>query len=167
MLKLSTRIRSSLLLLIALSSAGCVTIDRSNFTDFLGATAQINVHESVDLSTVALHCVGEGQTQITANKPEIWGELLALDTEGYLIVCHKDDYNFRLARVHYAVVNRARFPTQTGTIIFRKPPREYQETDPEKYQHIRLWSRYPQGVSPALLEKLLAAYQQDALIEIK
>jgi hypothetical protein len=80
------------------------------------------------------------------------GELLAVDETALMMLNES-----RVTRVRYASIRRATF-AQTR-IKVREHVIAAESRDP-----LRLLSRFPQGVSPALLNSLLAAYGQTEIL---
>lgn len=86
------------------------------------------------------------QLDLIGNR-EVRGELLAIDSTGFLVLEPK-----RLVRVEFIAV-------RSGTAFktsFDAPP--YQ---PETRERLRLMSRYPQGLPPAVEPQLLRSYGFD------
>jgi hypothetical protein len=80
------------------------------------------------------------------------GELLSVDDTSLLILVNR-----QVTRVPYTRIRKASF-MQAGVTITDVPPTKLVK------DQLHLLSRYPQGVSPALLRSLLAAYGQAEVV---
>jgi hypothetical protein len=76
------------------------------------------------------------------------GELLAVEDNALIVLSEQ-----QITRVPYTTIRKATF-AQTGISI-----RDFAVSTAER-DKLRLLSRYPQGLTPALLQSLLAAYRQ-------
>jgi hypothetical protein len=99
---------------------------------------------------------------LTVHYPErttqISGELLAADGAGLTLLTVMEGISPSVVLVSYRAIGRA----QLTRIIWtgESPP------DSAQLFRLRLQSRYPQGISPELLDKLIRAYGQDSVYRI-
>jgi len=102
-------------------------------------------HTGAGITVVVETAAGRG--------PEV--ELLALGDTAFLILAAG-----RVTSVPYAAVRRVR--------VHQRSELDFGPVGPTGGQRnrLRILSRYPQGVSPELLERLLAAYRQPDLVVI-
>lgn len=92
---------------------------------------------------------GVSTTFVTGSREERGGELLEVQAMGLLIATEKS-----IVFVPYQVLQSASFKDMRLKIGSRRPPSETQ------LGMLRLVSRFPQGLSPPLLQLLLEAYGQ-------
>jgi hypothetical protein len=92
--------------------------------------------------------------QITADKWFVWGELIAVQPDG-LIILSKG----KLKLIPYATIIKAKFEEGASlhSIKNRRTPNS------NALAHLKLFCRYPQGLSPGLRQKLLALHGQTGL----
>ena len=90
-------------------------------------------------------------------------ELLSIEEEGLLILA-KD----KVVLVEYKALHIYRY-NQGGPVVHKKDSSEDIRDKIMKMDNKRLplLVRFPQGVSPDLMEKLLLAYRQDALVVVE
>jgi hypothetical protein len=93
--------------------------------------------------------------QVSRGRERFNAELLAVTDTALLML----NTNARqVVLVPYHATTRVLFP-QLPTLSLRRG----NEPSPEERERLRLWSRFPPGVSAALLSQLLSAYSQDSL----
>ena len=93
----------------------------------------------------------------SAEAPRITGELLAVRADGLLIGTQS-----RIVFVSFGTIRDGRFPAVARLRIgARRTP------GPDKLKELSLMSRFPQGLHSDLLERLLEAYSQDVVEEIR
>lgn len=83
-------------------------------------------------------------------------ELLAVEDTALLVLA-----DGRLTLAPYRVIRRVRVHQRSHLDFRRRGP------SPRQREELRLLSRYPQGISAELLERLLAAYGQTELVVIE
>jgi len=90
-------------------------------------------------------------TSITTSNARFSGELIEMRDSGVVILAEK---TFRL--IPYGAIVASRFEGMKGSdkISDRRPPKA------EVREHLRLVSRFPQGLTPQLLRRLLDANRQ-------
>jgi hypothetical protein len=95
------------------------------------------------------------QVRIGSSRRVVTGELLAVEDSGLLV---RDTTRIVLVR------NRA---LRSGTLLASGVGLSF-SGKPDNYtsERLRLLSRYPAGVSPDLLRRLLAAYGHDSLVTV-
>jgi len=93
-------------------------------------------------------------SKITTNRARFVAELIEVRDDGIVIFAQQ---RFRL--LPYSVIVSSRFDgmSSADTISDRRPPK------PAARERLRLVSRFPQGLSPELLQKLLEANGQTEL----
>lgn len=91
-------------------------------------------------------------TGVSKERPKVSGELLAVTDSGFWILV---DHNPRW--MPYVDIHHAAFG-ETGDGDFSGPRAPKQKT----LEHLRLESRYPQGITPALLDQLIQSYRDSA-----
>lgn len=87
-------------------------------------------------------------TTLELGRTVMRGELLAVEDNALIVLSDQ-----QITRVPYTSIRKATF-AQTRVSI-----RDYVVTNADR-DKLRLLSRYPQGLTPALLRSLLAAYRQ-------
>lgn len=83
-------------------------------------------------------------------------ELLAVRDTALLVLSRS-----RVTLVPYPIIRNVRVH-QRGHLNFKAPGPTHSQRD-----ELKLLSRYPQGVSPELLQRLLAAYEQSELVVVQ
>jgi hypothetical protein len=97
---------------------------------------------------------GGARAVVVQRDSEFSAELLAVTDSGFLLV-----WDTRVVLARTDVVDRVSFPDLPDDLIVRRG----QPLSREAREQLRLFSRYPNGLSPPLLAQLLAAYHQDSL----
>lgn len=94
---------------------------------------------------------------VTRGRVKFAAELLAV-TDTALLLFNTDSERVVLAP--YGAARAIRFPNLPGSysLTHGRPP------TPRTREQLRLWSRYPAGVSATLLTQLLSAYGQQSLM---
>lgn len=135
--------------------------------NFFGAESRVKIKTKVSESVLAPCVTVDYSNQQQTKLPEIKGELLALQDDGYLVVCRKSQYDMKVALIDYSVISRAFFYTPSGEFSLIGNPLDKNRTPQTTIEKLTLWSRFPQGVSESLLKNLLRAYNQKELISIQ
>lgn len=91
------------------------------------------------------------QAELQLEQETVKGELLAVQRHSLLILSEG-----RVMNVGFRAIERARF-AQMGVRLYKG-----QEPSEDQRRALQLVSRFPQGVSPQLLDQLLLAYNQSA-----
>ena len=94
---------------------------------------------------------------ISSTSGIIEGELLAVHDTHFFIF-----WGTRVTRVHFWQIQEARF-NQLSQVVFRNG----RAPELNARNKLRLLSRYPQGLSGALLERVLQSVQQEAVYEVE
>jgi len=93
---------------------------------------------------------------ITTDQLTLHGELIEVRDSGLVIVSQSEN---KLWFVPYAATIRSTI-AQTAN---RYAIKNHQPPGPEVREHLRLISRFPQGLTPELLQQLLSLHQQTQL----
>ena len=96
--------------------------------------------------------------RVTTTRGALNGELIELRDTGLVVLTAGPD---QLCLIPYAQVRSTRFEQVGSSIGDGRAPTAQQR------ERLRLFSRFPQGMSPQVLETLLKAYGQTELLEIQ
>ena len=128
-------------------------VGRSGVAGLLAITTACRIGQSVDDYPPATDPHGVMAELRLVTGTHLAGELVAVSDTAFLLISRR-----RLTLVRYKTIGRARF--------LRMPSVSYEGTGgplPAHFAALRARARYPHGVSPDLLERLLRAYGQDSL----
>lgn len=94
----------------------------------------------------------DAQLVLDRQRGTVAGELLAMRDTGFVLLVGN-----RVTLVRYGAIRSATFPQVASASLGRQPP------TPAMRERLRLVSRFPQGISPELEQRLLAGYSQPTI----
>jgi len=127
------------------------------------AVAACHVGPQVNKSDLGVSAYGanvdvELTRKVRAKRVEYNGELLEVRDDGLLILTHEEvDTDPRIALIPWSTIYRAGTSDLPGIAVRMSQGDSQRKASTDKLRNV---SRYPQGLSPGLTDRLLARYGQ-------